>query len=76
MFTCSAVNETFGREVGVGRVEGFGGVMARQKETPFLLLCRGDLNFCQRLSSPVSVKGGRVNSVITQRVLMAAILTI
>lgn len=47
-----------------------------EKESQFLFVGRGELNFCKTTSCLIPLKGGRKDSVITQRVLMAAILTI
>lgn len=50
-----------------------------EEESPFLLVGRGEFNFCQTTSLPHSSQGGgggREDSVITQIVLTAAILTI
>lgn len=81
MFLNRYENHICGCGAGAGRVEGIWGLGLGINGPAFEeSLCpsvwRGDFNFCQTLSSPDSVKGGREDSVITQRVLMAAILTI
>ena len=68
---------------GGGGLGGFGGegfgtrALTRRRALGLLLSAgRGEFNSCQTTSCPIPLKGGREHSVITQRVLMAAILTI
>lgn len=69
-----------GRAGGLGGFggEGFGTRALTRRRALGLLLSagRGEFNSCQTTSCPIPLKGGREHSVITQRVLMAAILTI
>lgn len=69
-----------GRAGGLGGFggEGFGTrALTRRRALDLLLSAgRGEFNSCQTTSCPIPLKGGREHSVITQRVLMAAILTI
>lgn len=74
---CASVG-TLGKEDRLGSF----GVRARQmcsdseEDSSFLLLRRREFNFCQTTACLIPLKGGRENNVITQIVLMAAILTI